>query len=413
MRDAKAALKRSLDLMDAIAVLNAGSSSLKFSIFAVAGDDLELLARGQAEALYTSPRFAAKDAGGRALDERTWDAGVRLGHEGALDHLVEFLAARLSEHRLVAVGHRVVHGGLEFGEPVRIDANVLAKLEKYVPLAPLHQPHNLAPIRLLLARRSELPQVACFDTAFHTGAPSVAQAFALPKSITDRGVRRYGFHGLSYEYIASVLPQYDSRAARGKSVVLHLGNGASMCALAAGHSVASTMGFTAVDGLPMGTRCGNLDPGVILYLMDELKMDARAIEKLIYTESGLLGVSGIASDMRTLEASPDPAAKAAIDLFVYRIGRELGSLVAALGGLDAIVFTAGIGENSAQLRERVCANAEWLGIDIDRDANRRGGPRISASASRASAWVIPTNEELMIARHTGRLLAKNQQGVPL
>ncbi len=297
-----------------------------------------------------------------------------------------------------------MHGGLEYSHPVRLDAAVLAALEKYIPLAPLHQPHNLAPIRALLERSPQLPQVACFDTAFHRGAPAVAQAFALPKTITDRGVRRYGFHGLSYEYVASVLPQYDARAARGRTVVLHLGNGSSMCAIADGHSVASTMGFTAADGLPMGTRCGNLDPGVILYLMDELRMDARAIEKLIYQQSGLLGVSGISSDMRTLEASAEPGAKAAIDLFVYRIGRELGSLAAALGGLDAIVFTAGIGENSRGLRERVCRDAAWLGVTLDPAANDSGGPRISTSASRVSVWVIPTNEELMIARHTRHLL---------
>ena len=298
-----------------------------------------------------------------------------------------------------------MHGGLEYTQPVRLDRAVLAALEKYVPLAPLHQPHNLAPIRALLERSPALPQVACFDTAFHGNAPPVAQAFALPKAITDRGVRRYGFHGLSYEYIASVLAQYDPRAARGKTVVLHLGNGSSMCAIDGGKSVASTMGFTAVDGLPMGTRCGNLDPGVVLYLMDELKMDARAIEKLIYQQSGLLGVSGISSDMRTLEASAEPAANAAIDLFVYRIGRELGSLAAALRGLDAIVFTAGIGENSVRLRERVCHDASWLGVALDAAANAAGGPRISAEGSRVSAWVIPTNEELMIARHTRRVLA--------
>ena len=391
--------------MNAIAVLNAGSSSLKFSLFAERGDSLEHVARGQAEGLYTSPRFIAKDAAGKVIGERSWDEGVALGHEGALDHLVAFLRETLAEHRLVAVGHRVVHGGLEYTQPVVLDRAVLAALEKYVPLAPLHQPHNLAPIRVLLGRLPELRQVACFDTAFHSGAPAVAQAFALPKAITNRGVRRYGFHGLSYEYIASVLPQHDARAARGKTVVLHLGNGASMCALAAGHSVASTMGFTAVDGLPMGTRCGSLDPGVILYLQDELKMDARAIEKLIYQQSGLLGVSGVSSDMRTLERSEDPAAKDAIDLFIYRIGRELGSLAAALGGLDAVVFTGGIGENSRSLRERVCADATWLGVELDRAANETNGPRIATAASRVNAWVIPTNEELMIARHTQRLIA--------
>jgi acetate kinase len=282
---------------------------------------------------------------------------------------------------------------------------VIAALEKFIPLAPLHQPHNLAPMRSLMKRSPALPQVACFDTAFHRSQPEVAQAFALPKAITSRGVQRYGFHGLSYEYIAQVLPQYDPRGAAGKTVVLHLGNGASMCALAASRSVASTMGFTAVDGLPMGTRCGNLDPGVVLYLIDELEMDPHAVESLIYEQSGLLGVSGISSDMRTLEASAEPAAKAAIDLLVYRIGRELGSLVAALGGLDAIVFTAGIGENSRNLRARVCADAAWLGVELDRAANEAHGPRITSEASRVAAWVVPTNEELMIARHTRRVLA--------
>ena len=390
---------------DAIAVLNAGSSSLKFSLFAERGDALELTARGQTEGLYTAPRFVAKDRAGTTLGEKSWGAGVKLGHDGALDHLMAFLRAELGDQRLVGVGHRVVHGGLEYSRPVRVDAKVLSALEKYVPLAPLHQPHNLAPIRALLKLAPELPQVACFDTAFHRGQPEVAQAFALPRSITDRGVRRYGFHGLSYEYIAQALPEYDARAAAGKVVVLHLGNGSSMCAMANGRSVATTMGFTAVDGLPMGTRCGSLDPGVMLYLMDELKMDARAIEKLIYQESGLLGVSGISSDMRALLASREPGAKAAIDLYVYRIGRELGSLAAALGGLDAIVFTAGIGENSSILRERVCRDARWLGVELDPAANDAGGPRISTAAGRISVWAIPTNEELMIARHTQGLLA--------
>jgi acetate kinase len=393
------------DVTDAIAVLNAGSSSLKFSVFVARDGALDLAARGQAEGLYTAPRFAAKDGKGALLGEKSWGEGAKLGHEGALDYLVAFLRSELAEHRLVGIGHRVVHGGLEYTHPVRLDPGVLGALERYVPLAPLHQPHNLAPIRALLERSSQLPQVACFDTAFHSGAPAVAQAFALPKAITDRGVRRYGFHGLSYEYIASVLPQHDARAARGKAIVLHLGNGSSMCAMASCRSVASTMGFTAADGLPMGTRCGNLDPGVILYLMDELKMDARAIEKLIYQQSGLLGMSGISSDMRTLEANDAPEAKAAIDVFVYRIGRELGSLAAALGGLDAIVFTAGIGENSRGLRERVCRAAAWLGIELDAAANEAGALRISTAASRVSAWVIPTNEELMIARHTRGLLS--------
>lgn len=388
------------DVADAIAVLNAGSSSLKFSLFVESAQGITLAARGQAEGLYTSPRFAARDGAGATLEEKSWGEGVSLGHDGALDHLVAFLRERLTEHALVGVGHRVVHGGLEYAAPVRVDAAVIKALEKYVPLAPLHQPHNLAPMRALLESMPQLPQIACFDTAFHRGQPPVAQAFALPKSISERGVIRYGFHGLSYEYVAGVMPDYDARAAAGKVIVMHLGNGASMCAIAGGRSVASTMGFTAADGLPMGTRCGNLDPGVVLYLMDELGMDARAIEKLIYQQSGLLGVSGISSDMRTLEASSQPDAKAAIDLYIYRIGRELGSLVAALGGLDAIVFTAGIGENSRSLRERVCRDAEWLGVELDVEANQRGICCVSTAASRVSAWVIPTNEELMIARHT-------------
>jgi acetate kinase len=286
-----------------------------------------------------------------------------------------------------------------------VDEALLARLQTFVPLAPLHQPHNLAPIRYVLERMPGVPQVACFDTAFHRVQPELAQAFALPEEITDRGVRRYGFHGLSYEYIASALPAIDPRAAAGKVVVAHLGNGASMCAILAGRSVATTMGFTAVDGLPMGTRSGSLDPGVILYLMDELKMDARAIEKLIYQQSGLLGVSGISSDMRALLSSDAPRAKLAVDLFVYRIGRELGSLAAALGGLDALVFTAGIGEHAVPIRERVLRDAAWLGIALDPAANAAGGPRISSATSRVPAYVVPTNEELMIARHTRHLLA--------
>jgi acetate kinase len=288
---------------------------------------------------------------------------------------------------------------------VLIDSEVLAALEQLVPLAPLHQPHNLSPIRAVSNLVPHLPQVACFDTSFHRTQPGVAQAFALPRRYAEEGVLRYGFHGLSYEYIASVLPGIDARAAAGRTVVAHLGNGASMCALKGGKSVASTMSFTAVDGLPMGTRCGALDPGVILYLMDHHGMDARALEKLIYHESGLLGVSGLSSDMRTLLASPDERAAEALDLFVYRIGRELGSLAAALGGLDALVFTGGIGENAATIRARVCRDASWLGLETDETANAAHGPCISRPESRVTAWVIPTNEELMIAQHSRRLLA--------
>jgi acetate kinase len=393
--------------MDAIATLNAGSSSIKFSLFVLRGETLELTIRGQVEGLYTAPRFIATDVNGRLLGEKSWGDGVSLGHDGALDYLFTFLRGDIMRYRLVGVGHRVLHGGPDYALPVRVDASVLAELEKFIPLAPLHQPHNLAPIRTLLGRFSELPQIACFDTAFHRSQPPLAQAFALPKAITDHGVRRYGFHGLSYEYIASVLAKYDARAARGRTVVLHLGNGSSMCAMEDGRSVATTMSFTAADGLPMGTRCGSLDPCVTLYLMNELHMDARAIETLIYEQSGLLGVSGISSDMRTLEESSSPAAKAAIDLLIYRIRRELGSLAAALRGLDAIVFTAGIGEHSVSLRERVCRDAAWLDIELDPRANEAGGPRISSASSRVTAWMIPTDEDLMIARHTRSVLAQS------
>lgn len=392
-------------MFEAIVVLNAGSSSLKFSVFSWQDRELALKARGIVEGLGTAPHFMAKDEAGAVLGEQSWGEGVNIGHAGALEHFVNFLRDRFAGYRLSGVGHRVVHGGLRYTQPVRVDAAILGELERYIPLAPLHQPHNLAPIRDLLSRFPSIPQVACFDTAFHSSAPVVAQSFALPAAIRDQGVRKYGFHGLSYEYVVSVLPYIDPEAARGRTVVLHLGNGSSMCAIAAGRSIATTMSFTTADGLPMGTRCGSLDPGVILYLMDELKMNARTIERLIYQESGLLGVSGISSDMRTLEASAQPAARAAIDLYVYHIGRELGSLAAALGGLDAIVFTAGIGENSVSVRERVCQDARWLGVELDAVANRAGGPRISATTSRISACVIPTNEELMIARHAGRLIA--------
>ena len=391
-------------MSDAILVVNAGSSSIKFSVFLERGDALDLLLGGQIEGLYTTPRFKVRDAAGAVVGERQWAEGEVIGHDGAITFLAGFLREQLGEHRLAAVGHRVVHGGLDYAAPVRLTAEIVGHLEQFIPLAPLHQPHNLKPIRLLLANQPQLLQVACFDTAFHRRQPEVAQVFALPPEITERGVRRYGFHGLSYEYIASVLPQVDACAAAGRTVVLHLGNGASMCAIHTGKSMASTMGFTAMDGLPMGTRCGNLDPGVVLYLVDELKMDARAIEKLFYQQSGLLGVSGISSDMRTLLASDEPRAKFAVDLFVYRIGRELGSLAGALGGLDAIVFTGGIGEHAVAIRERVCHAAAWLGVELDSTANAAGDSRISTAASRITAWVIPTNEELMIARHTRRLL---------
>jgi acetate kinase len=385
---------------DAIVVLNAGSSSIKFSLFSLDGAVLDLVCRGQAEGIFTAPRFVAKDAAGNQIAEKIWSQGEHVGHTGALGHLVEFLKSHLHKYRPLAIGHRVVHGGLLYTSPVLANVEMLDQLEHLVPLAPLHQPHNLSPIRHLMAELPDLPQVACFDTAFHAAQPELAKMYALPAELTEGGVRRYGFHGLSYEYIASVLPDHDVRAAEGRSVVLHLGNGASMCAINAGRSIASTMGFSAAEGLPMGTRCGDMDPGVILYLIEQRGMSPAEVENVIYKQSGLLGLSGISSDMRVLQDSDDPKARLAIDYYIYRIGRELGSLSAALGGLDGVVFTAGIGENAVDLRQRVCEDAAWLGLQIDRSANEASGPRISPLDSEVSAWVIPTNEELMIARHT-------------
>ncbi|HWH71412.1 MAG TPA: acetate/propionate family kinase [Candidatus Sulfotelmatobacter sp.] len=391
-------------MIDAILVLNAGSSSIKFSVFVAQKGELQLTFRGQVEGLFTSPHFVAKTADGTLLGEKSWGEGVQFGHAGAIEYLQTFLREQRGELRLAGVGHRVGHGGRKFFQPVRVDAPILAQLEQLIPLAPLHQPHNLTPIRLVLKRLPDVPQVACFDTGFHHTNPPLAQMFALPKAMTDAGLRRYGFHGLSYEYIASVLPAVAPQAAAGKTVVLHLGSGSSLCALAGGHSIATTMGFSALDGLPMGTRCGALDPGVILFLLAQQKMDVHALEKLLYSQSGLLGVSGISSDVRVLLESPDPNAKLALDLYIYRIGRELGSLAAALGGVDALVFTAGVGENAVLIRERVCRDAAWLGVDLDRAANARGGPCITTAQSRVAGWVLRTNEELMIARHTARLL---------
>jgi acetate kinase len=388
-------------MADIVLVINAGSSSIKFCGYEPAADGPHLLLKGQVESLFTEPYFKVANAAGDRTDEHRWPAGTELGHDGAIGYIAEFLRAHREQHRLAAVGHRVVHGGMEFTQPVLVTPHVIDTLATLVPLAPLHQPHNLAPIRVLAQNRPDVPQVACFDTAFHRTQPEVAQQYALPRELSiGGGIRRYGFHGLSYEYIAGMLPQVDPRLASGRTVVAHLGNGASMCALENGRSVASTMGFTAVDGLPMGTRSGCLDPGVVLYLIDELKMEPRAVEDMIYKRSGLLGVSGISSDMRVLLGSDDPNARFAVELFTYRIGRELGSLAAALGGIDGLVFTAGIGEHAPLIRDRVCRQAAWLGIELDTAANQSGGPRISTDGSRASAWVLPTNEELMIARHT-------------
>lgn len=392
-----------------ILVVNAGSSSIKFSVFEIAADgSLSAGAHGQVAAIGSASRIEVLDPQGRKLLDRPVAAS---DHDAAIAAIHEWFRAHLgSASGFDGIGHRVVHGGTEYSEPVLIDDRVMAALAALVPLAPLHQPHALAAIRAVRAAAADVPQIACFDTAFHRGQPPLAQLFGLPRELAAKGVRRYGFHGLSYEYIVSALPQVAPDCPRGRLVVAHLGNGASLCAIDNGRSIATTMGFTPLDGLVMGTRTGALDPGVILYLLQHEGMDVQEIERLLYERSGLLGVSGLSGDMRTLLASAEPAAKEAVELFVYRIGRELGSLAAALGGLDALVFTGGIGEHAAEIRARVCRNAGWLGVTLDDKANSAGGPRISEDGSAVSAWVLPTDENLVIARHTLRLLAGGEPG---
>jgi len=385
-----------------IAVLNAGSSSIKFALYgAEAGEPL--LFGGQVQQIGISPRLRVMSAGGDTVAEKSWPADG-FDQFAATREILNAGAELIRGTPVVAVGHRVVHGGTKYAAPIRVDPEIVAFLATLVPLAPLHQPHNLAPIRAIAEAAPHIPQVACFDTAFHRAQSNLAQSFALPRKFAESGVRRYGFHGLSYEYITSRLRETAPDLAEARVVIAHLGNGASLCAVHRGRSIASTMGFTAVDGLMMGTRCGSIDPGVLVYLMDQYKMDARAIEDLIYRQSGLLGVSGISSDMRSLRASSDPAAAEAIELFVYRIIREIGSLAAALGGLDGLIFTAGIGENDAATRTEVAAGCRWLGLELDEARNARGVGRISAGDSTVSAWVIPTDEEKMIARHTSAVL---------
>ena len=377
------------------------------------------MANGRIEGIGSQPRLLVWGPDGASLEDRSIkvSADAALGPTEAFKQLLDGLEQHLAGRSLLAAGHRVVHGGDKFTRPALVTADVLTQLDGYIPLAPLHEPHNLAAIRAIASVQPGLPQVACFDTAFHTTQPWVAQAYALPRHITEAGVKRYGFHGLSYEYIASVLPDHLGASigtaagtgigtgadAAGRVIVAHLGNGASLCAMKNGKSMASTMGFTALDGLMMGTRCGSLDPGVVLHLVGTLGMSPQAVQKLLYEQSGLLGVSGISGDMRAVVASDTDQARQAIDLYVYRIGQQLGSLAASLGGLDALVFTAGIGENSAMIRRQVCRDAAWLGIELDDAANNAqasGARCISATTSRVTAWVIPTNEELMIARHT-------------
>jgi len=392
-------------MRDGILTINAGSSSLKVCVYTLdgAGGDLALHVHGVVEGIGNTPAFHGDDASGNAIDE-TVLSGTERDHKAVLNSVLEWLHDRKDGVTPRAVGHRIVHGGTRYDGPVRIDETVMGHLAELVPLAPLHQPHNLAPVRALWARSGDIPQVACFDTAFHRSQPEVAQRFALPRGLTEQGVKRYGFHGLSYAYIAEALPAYAGGAlADGRVVVAHLGHGASMCAMRGRASVATTMGFTALDGLPMGKRCGNLDPGVILYLLQQQGWTAEQVQDLVYKQSGLYGVSGISDDMGELLASDDPNAAEAVALFCYRAARELGSLAAAIGGLDTLVFTAGIGEHAPEVRRRIAAQAEWLGVRLDADANAANATTISAADSPVKVFVIPTDEERTIARETRRV----------
>ncbi len=386
-----------------LGVLNAGSSSIKFAVRG-APPELALMLKGQIEAIGVAPHLEVKDAAGVQIHEQKWPA-AGFDHESATREIVAVIRARLGTGKIGAVGHRVVHGGTRHQAPERVDAALIAYLETLIPLAPLHQPHNLAPMRAIAAVMPDMPQVACFDTSFHAGQPAIARSYALPGALTKEGILRYGFHGISYEFVSRRLRELAPKLAAGRVVIAHLGNGASLCAVHNGRSVATTMGFTAVEGLMMGTRCGSLDPGVLVYLMDEHKMGPREIEDLIYKRSGLLGVSGVSSDMRTLRRSAEPAAAEAIALFGYRVIREIGSMAAALGGLDGLVFTAGIGEHDAAIRDEIVSGCAWLGLRLDSARNAAGkSGRISSDQSPNEVWVIPTDEERMIAEHTAALL---------
>ena len=384
-------------------ILNAGSSSLKFSVYRHPEEQSwRLESRGQIEGIGTSPKIRVKDSEGRVLVDSSTETPVQDSRD-AISALATWLRANYHGARVVGVGHRVVHGGTRFTGPTLITKQVVAELRRLIPLAPLHQPHNLAAIEAVSERLPDVPQVACFDTSFHRGQPPVSELVPLPNDICRTGLQRYGFHGLSYEYIASVLPSVAPEIGA-RVIVAHLGSGASLCAMKNGKSIDSTLGFTALDGLCMGTRPGALDPGVVLYLFQNLELSAKEVETILYKRSGLLGISGISSDMRELLKRTDPDARLAVDYFVYRAVKEIGALAAVLGGIDGLVFTAGIGENSPEIRQRICEASAWLGIEFDTRANQSQGPRISTPASKVSAWVIPTNEELMIARHTGLLL---------
>jgi acetate kinase len=392
-------------MQETILVINAGSSSIKFQLFAVAGQDgLERRMKGQIEGIGTRPRLLAKDVEGCTLIDASHPAVDVNDAPAALDKVIAFLREQIGGRLPTTVGHRVVHGGPDFGHSTVVTSAVVERLERFVPLAPLHQPNNLAPIRVILERQPHLLQVACFDTAFHRGHPEVADRFAIPQRLHEEGVRRYGFHGLSYEYISGRLAEIAPEVAKGRVVVAHLGSGASMCAILAGQSVESTMGFTALDGLPMGTRPGQLDPGVVLYLMGQKHMSAKDIERLLYHDCGLKGLSGVSNDVRELLASAAPGAKLALDCFTYRIALSAGMLAAALGGIDGFVFTAGVGENAPSVREAVVRRLAWLGVELDAAANAKGELLISRKQSPIPCYVIPTDEELMIATHTLREL---------
>jgi acetate kinase len=362
-----------------------------------------LEARGQIEGIGSAPQLSAKAEDGTSLVNQKLPASVNDVRE-ALETLAGWLRTKYGGSRVLGVGHRVVHGGAKFGAPVVIDDEVLTELRKLTPLAPLHQPYNLAAIEAVKERLPGVPQVACFDTGFHRGHEAVMDLVPLPRELCDGGLQRYGFHGISYEYIASVLPEVAPQIASGRVIVAHLGSGASMCAMKNCKSVDTTLGFTALDGLCMGTRPGSIDPGVVLYLFQNLNLSVKEVETILYKKSGLLGISGISNDMRNLLGSSEPAAQLAVDYFVYRAAKEISALAAVLGGVDGVVFTAGVGENSAEIRQRICAASAWMGIELDEEANRNKTTRISSSQSKVSVWVIPTNEELMIARHTGELL---------
>ena len=386
-----------------IAVVNAGSSSVKFGFYDSEGEET-LLLRGAVEQIGVSPTLSASDGEGNDVVERNWPSDG-FTHAQAMTAVLEVAREHLPEgSTIVGVGHRVVHGGTQFAGPAQVTSDVISVLEGFSPLAPLHQPHNLAPIKAIAENRPDIPQVACFDTAFHQTQPHLAQAYALPRELSDEGIKRYGFHGLSYDFVSSRLREIAPDHADKRIIIAHLGNGASVCAIEKGKSVATTMGFTAVEGLMMGTRCGSIDPGVLIYLMDEKGMDARAIESLVYKKCGLLGVSGISSDMRTLRQSDDPRAKEAIDLFIYRIVREIGSLAAALGGIDGLVFTGGIGQRDARTRREVAAGCAWLGAELDETRNGGAEGLISTDGSKLPMWVVQTDEELVIARQTAAVL---------